>query len=49
MKVLNSRERNPCIYECEASQMANRMVKAIERRKVDGVPTAFSLAIDARL
>jgi len=48
MKVLNSRDRPPCIFNCSVSDIVERMEEAIMRRTVTGVKTsAFSLAIDA--
>lgn len=48
MKVLNSRGRPDCIYNCTVTEMIQKMEEAIKRRKQEGqAVSAFSLAIDA--
>ena len=49
MQELNARDRVECILECgkDGKKVTDRMVAAIKRRSMGGVPGPFSLAIDA--
>ena len=46
---VNAREREVCIIDSDdnGEHITERMAQAIERRKKNGLPPAFSLAIDA--
>ena len=49
MQELNARDREECILACgkDGEKVTERMVAAIKRRSIGGVPGPFSLAIDA--